>query len=320
MRILVTGGAGYIGSVAATLLIEKGYEVTVIDDLSSGHVENIPTSTRFVRGSLLDKAVVLDALEECESVLHFAGKALVEESVRKPDLYQRVNVDGTNNLLVQMRDRNIKKLVFSSSAATYGEVNTSPITESSKTNPINPYGYSKLQAEKLISKESAEHGLSAISFRYFNVAGALKTNSCWLPERHDPETHLIPNILKSSSESPVKVFGADWPTHDGTCIRDYVHVVDLAEAHFLALQSLKNAEYKIYNLGSSTGYSIREVIKAAQRATGKSIPFIDVERRLGDPAILVADIAKAERELGWKPVRGLEIMVEDAFNSIRSNF
>lgn len=318
MRILVTGGAGYIGSVAATLLIKKGLQVTILDDISSGHEDNIPVGAHFVRGSLLEIDKVLDALEECDSVLHFAGKALVEESVREPDLYQRVNVDGTKNLLLQMRNRNINKLVFSSSAATYGEVTTIPITESSETNPINPYGFSKLQAEKLINEESAEHGLSAVSFRYFNVAGALKTNSHWLQERHEPETHLIPNILKSSLESPVKIFGADWPTLDGTCIRDYVHVIDLVEAHLLALLSLKNPEHRTYNLGSGTGYSIREVIDAAQKATGKSIPFVDAERRSGDPAILVADITKVETELGWKPVRGLEIMVEDAYNSTKN--
>jgi UDP-glucose 4-epimerase len=319
LRVLVTGGAGYIGSVAATLLMKQGYQVTVLDDISSGHVENIPVGARFVRGSLLDREEVLDALDECESVLHFAGKALVEESVKNPELYQLVNVDGTNNLLTQMRDQNIKKLVFSSSAATYGEVNTIPITESSETNPLNPYGYSKLQAEKLISKESAEYELSAISLRYFNVAGALKTDSGWLSETHDPETHLIPNILKSSAENPVKIFGYDWPTPDGTCIRDYIHVADLVEAHLLALLSLKNPEYKTYNLGSGTGYSIREVIEAAEKATGKKIPFVDVERRSGDPAILVADITKVKKELGWEPVRNLEQMVEDAFNSNRND-
>lgn len=317
MRVLVTGGAGYIGSVAATLLIEKGLKVTILDDLSSGYEENLPVGAHFVKGSLLDTDKVLDALSDCESVLHFAGKALVEESVRKPELYEKVNVEGTNNLLVQMRNRNIKKLVFSSSATTYGEHVSMPITEFTENNPINPYGSSKLQAEKLISNESNEHGLSAVSFRYFNVAGALKTSAGWLSERHDPETHLIPNILKSSREKPVKIYGTDWPTYDGTCIRDYVHVIDLVEAHLLALLSLKNSEYETYNLGSGTGYSIREVIEAANKATSKKIPFVDAERRSGDPAILVADITKAKKELGWEPVRSLEQMVEDAYNSMK---
>jgi len=318
LRVLVTGGAGYIGSVAATLLIEKGLKVTILDDLSSGHEENLPVGAHFVKGSLLDTDKVVDGLSDCESVLHFAGKALVEESVRKPELYEKVNVEGTNNLLVQMRNKNIKKFVFSSSAATYGEPVAMPITETSETNPINPYGSSKLQAEKLISKECNEHALSAVSFRYFNVAGALKASAGWLSERHDPETHLIPNILKSSQENPVKIYGTDWPTYDGTCIRDYVHVIDLVEAHLLALLSLKSPEYKTYNLGSGTGYSIREVIEAANKATSKTIPFVDAERRSGDPAILVADITKAKKELDWEPVRSLEQMVEDAYNAMKA--
>lgn len=315
MRILVTGGAGYIGAVAATLLIEKGYQVTVLDDVTTGHLENIPESARFVRGSLLDEGKVRKALEDCTAVLHFAGKSLVGESVENPELYQDVNVNGSNNLLVQMRVANVKKLIFSSSAATYGEVDVNPISETTKANPTNPYGSTKLQIEDLISKEAVKHGLSAVSLRYFNVAGALKTKSGWLAERHDPETHLIPNILQSSEENPVQVFGTDWPTPDGTCIRDFVHVIDLVEAHLLALLSLKNPGHKIYNLGSGTGYSVKEVIAASDKATGKSIPFISAERRSGDPAILVSDITKAKKELGWEPLLRLEKMVEDAYAS-----
>jgi len=315
LRILVTGGAGYIGAVAATLLIEKGYQVTVLDDVTTGHLESIPESARFVRGSLLDEGKVRKALEDCTAVLHFAGKSLVGESVENPELYQDVNVKGSNNLLVQMRVANVKKLIFSSSAATYGEVDVNPISETTKANPTNPYGSTKLQIEDLISKEALKHGLSAVSLRYFNVAGALKTKSGWLAERHDPETHLIPNILKSSEENPVQVFGTDWPTPDGTCIRDFVHVIDLVEAHLLALLSLKNPGHKIYNLGSGTGYSVKEVIAASDKATGKSIPFISAERRSGDPAILVSDITKAKKELGWEPLLRLEKMVEDAYAS-----
>jgi len=320
MRILVTGGAGYIGSVAVALLLEKGYRVTVLDDVSTGHIESIPHGARFVCGSVLDRDKVLTALEECSAVLHFAGKSLVGDSVLKPDLYQDVNVNGSNNLLVQMRNKNVKKLVFSSSAATYGEVGVNPISENSKTNPTNPYGSTKLQVEELISKECVEHGLSAVSLRYFNVAGALKTQSGWLAEKHFPETHLIPNILKSSEENPVRVFGTDWPTHDGTCIRDYVHVIDLVDAHLLSLLSLGDPGHKIYNLGSGTGYSVKEVIAAANKATGNSTPFVSAERRSGDPAILIADIAKAKRELMWEPVRGIQEMVEDAFSSTKSSF
>jgi len=315
LRILVTGGAGYIGAVAATLLIEKGYQVTVLDDVTTGHLESIPESARFVRGSLLDEGKVRKALEDCTAVLHFAGKSLVGESVENPELYQDVNVKGSNNLLVQMRVANVKKLIFSSSAATYGEVDVNPISETTKANPTNPYGSTKLQIEDLISKEAVKHGLSAVSLRYFNVAGALKTKSGWLAERHDPETHLIPNILQSSEENPVQVFGTNWPTPDGTCIRDFVHVIDLVEAHLLALLSLKNPGHKIYNLGSGTGYSVKEVIAASDKATGKSIPFISAERRSGDPAILVSDITKAKKELGWEPLLRLEKMVEDAYAS-----
>lgn len=317
MRILVTGGAGYIGSVAVALLIDKGYQVTVLDDISTGHIESIPEGVRFVRGSLLDQDKVLNALEDCTAVLHFAGKSLVGESVENPDLYQDVNVNGSNNLLVQMRNKKVKKLIFSSSAATYGEVDVNPIFENFGTNPKNPYGSTKLQVEELISKECAENDLSAVSLRYFNVAGALKTKSGWLAERHDPETHLIPNILKSSEENPVQVFGTDWPTYDGTCIRDYVHVIDLVEAHLLALLSLVEPGHKIYNLGSGRGYSVMEVIAASDKATGKSTPFVSAGRRSGDPAILIADISKVKAELGWAPVRNVNEMVTDTYNSIK---
>jgi UDP-glucose 4-epimerase len=316
----VTGGAGYIGSVAVALLMGKGYQVTVLDDISTGHIESIPGGARFVRGSLLDQHKVLNALEDCTAVLHFAGKSLVGESVEKPALYQDVNVNGSNNLLVQMRHKNVNKLVFSSSAATYGEVGVNPISENSKTNPTNPYGLTKLQVEELISKECIEHGLSAVSLRYFNVAGALKTQSGWLAEKHDPETHLIPNILKSSEENPVRVFGTDWPTHDGTCIRDYVHVIDLVEAHLLALRSLVEPEHKIYNLGSGRGYSVKEVIAASDKATGNFTPFVNAKRRSGDPAVLIADIAKVKRELAWEPTRGIQEMVSDAYSSNRESF
>ncbi len=316
----MTGGAGYIGSVAVALLMGKGYQVTVLDDISTGHIESIPGGARFVRGSLLDQHKVLNALEDCTAVLHFAGKSLVGESVEKPALYQDVNVNGSNNLLVQMRHKNVNKLVFSSSAATYGEVGVNPISENSKTNPTNPYGLTKLQVEELISKECIEHGLSAVSLRYFNVAGALKTQSGWLAEKHDPETHLIPNILKSSEENPVRVFGTDWPTHDGTCIRDYVHVIDLVEAHLLALRSLVEPEHKIYNLGSGRGYSVKEVIAASDKATGNFTPFVNAKRRSGDPAVLIADIAKVKRELAWEPTRGIQEMVSDAYSSNRESF
>jgi len=221
------------------------------------------------------------------------------------------------NLLLQMRRRDVKQLVFSSLAATYGDVEINPISETSDSNPINPYGSTKLQVEQLISKACEDLDLSAVSLRYFNVAGALKTKNGWLFERHDPETHLIPSVLKSTRENPIKVFGTDWPTHDGTCIRDYVHVVDLVEAHLLALGSLGKRRHEIYNLGSGKGYSVREVVEAANRATGKITPYLDAGKRPGDPAVLIAEITKVKRELGWSPTRNIDQMVADAFYANR---
>ena len=313
MRILVTGGAGYIGSVAVHTLIEKGFDVSILDDLSSGFVENVPSAARFVEGSLLDEMSVLKALDGCEAVMHFAGKSIVSESVENPDLYQRTNVDGSKILLSQMREENIKKIVFSSSAATYGNLGDFPIREDSLTAPTNPYGFTKLKIEELIKVESTESGLSAISLRYFNVAGSKKLESGWLAENHAPETHLIPNVLKSSDENPVSVFGTDWPTIDGTCIRDYVHVVDLIEAHLKALNTLVNPGHKIFNLGSGRGFSVRDVLNAASEVLGKPIPSNDAPRRDGDPASLVADITKAREMLKWTPKKDLNDMVLDTF-------
>ena len=313
MRILVTGGAGYIGSVAVHTLIEQGFDVSILDDFSSGLVENVPRAVRFVKGSLLDEMSVLKALDGCEAVMHFAGKSIVSESVENPELYQRINVEGSKILLSQMRQENIKKIVFSSSAATYGNLGDFPIREDSVTTPTNPYGFTKLKIEELIKLESTESGLSAISLRYFNVAGSKKLESGWLAENHVPETHLIPNVLKSSDENPVSVFGTDWPTVDGTCIRDYVHVVDLIEAHLKALNTLVNPGHKIFNLGSGRGFSVRDVLNAAGEVLGKPIPFNVAPRRDGDPAILVADITKAREMLKWTPKKDLNDMVSDTF-------
>jgi UDP-glucose 4-epimerase len=248
--------------------------------------------------------------------MHFAGKSLVGESVEKPDLYHSVNVDGTRILLDEMRKQSITKIVFSSSAATYGEPKVVPILETSETNPTNPYGATKLAIDHMITEEATEHGISAASLRYFNVAGALKADRGWLAERHNPETHLIPNVLRSTQANPVKIFGTDWPTADGTCIRDYVHVIDLIDAHIKALNSLGAAGHEIYNLGSGSGYSVREVVKAASDAIGHQIPFVDSPRRAGDPAVLIADISKAKRMLAWEPTRDMTTMVADTLNSM----
>jgi len=316
MRVLVTGGTGYIGSTAVEILLTQGFEISILDDCSMGHADTVPAGVRFVNGSLLNVSEVADALTGCDAVMHFAGKSLVGESVENPDLYHSVNVDGTRILLDEMRKQSITKIVFSSSAATYGEPKVVPILETSETIPTNPYGATKLAIDHMITAEAAAYGISAASLRYFNVAGALKAERGWLAERHNPETHLIPNVLRSTTDNPVKIFGIDWPTEDGTCIRDYVHVIDLIDAHLKALNSLGKPGHEIYNLGSGSGYSVREVVAAASSATGQQIPFIDSPRRAGDPAVLIADISKAKTRLGWEPTRDMNTMVSDTLKSM----
>lgn len=313
MRVLVTGGAGYIGATAVALLIDGGYEVTVLDDLSTGHADSLPSNVKFIEGSLLNDADLDKALEGCDAVMHFAAKSLVGESVEKPELYEKVNVGGSKALLAKMKEHGISKIVLSSTAATYGEPKRIPISESDEPAPKNPYGATKLEIDRMVSAS----GFSAISLRYFNVAGALKVKNGWLAERHSPETHLIPNVLRATKNAPVKIFGTDWPTEDGTCIRDYIHVVDLIDAHIKALESLPEGKHEIINLGSGDGYSVKEVIAAAEKAIGAPIPAIASERRAGDPAVLIADISKAKSFLKWQPIRGLEEMVSDTWSSMQ---
>jgi UDP-glucose 4-epimerase len=314
MRVLVTGGAGYIGSAATAILLERGFDVTVLDDCSTGHRDAVAGGAKFINGSILDSQVVAQALVDCDAVLHFAAKSLVGESVDKPDLYFDVNVNGTRNLLDQMSKAKISKLVFSSTAATYGEPEVIPITEDAKPKPTSPYGTTKLAVDQMITDE-AKSGLAAISLRYFNVAGAYKSKTGWLAERHNPETHLIPNLLRSTAENPLKIFGDDWPTKDGTCIRDYIHIVDLIDAHILALENLKPGQHKIINLGSGGGYSVAEVINAASKVLGRVIPVEVGARRSGDPAVLVADISLALQTLNWAPKYNIENMVSDTWES-----
>ena len=311
MRVLVTGGTGYIGSTAVDILLTKGYEISILDDCSMGHADAAPAGVSFIQGSLLNAADLAQALVGCEAVIHFAGKSLVGESVEKPELYHQVNVEGSRNLLDQMHKSGVTKLVFSSSAATYGQPEQIPILESAPTKPTNPYGQTKLAIDQMISAQTQLHGIAAASLRYFNVAGAHKSTRGWLAERHNPETHLIPNVLRSTPENPVKIFGTDWPTADGTCVRDYVHVIDLIDAHIKALESLTDGVHEIYNLGSGDGYSVREVVAAASKAAGHQIPTLDSPRRAGDPAVLIADINKAKTKLGWVPTKGIEDMVAD---------
>ena len=316
MRVLVTGGAGYIGSTAVDILLSQGYEISVLDDCSTGHADSVPAGINFINGSILNDDDLTKALHGCYAVMHFAGKSLVGESVKQPDLYRKVNVEGTRALLDAMHAKGVKKLVFSSSAATYGEPEQVPISEAAPTQPTNPYGETKLEIDRMISAEANSRELSAISLRYFNVAGAHKSERGWLAERHNPETHLIPNILKSTIDRPVEIYGTDWPTPDGTCVRDYVHVVDLIAAHIKALNMLRTGKHDIYNLGSGAGYSVKVVVAAASKAAGYEIPTINSPRRAGDPAVLIADISKAKAELGWVPTLGIERIVADTLESL----
>ncbi|MEV4168507.1 MULTISPECIES: UDP-glucose 4-epimerase GalE [unclassified Nonomuraea] len=312
MRLLVTGGAGYVGSVVAAQLIEAGHEVTVLDDLSTGHEDAVPEGARFVRADIAEAGQVLDGVQ---AVLHFAAKSLVGESVAKPGLYWANNLGGTLALLDAMRDKGVGRIVFSSTAATYGEPERSPIEESDPTRPTNPYGASKLAVDTALSAYAGLRGLGAVSLRYFNVAGAYGR----FRERHTIETHLIPNVLKvaTGERESVSVFGTDYATPDGTCVRDYIHVSDLAKAHLLALDAIAPGEHKVYNLGSGTGFSVQEVISVCREVTGHEIPAVVEDRRPGDPAVLVASSAKIQRELGWKAERAsLRDIVSDAWGAL----
>ncbi|MGX1853993.1 UDP-glucose 4-epimerase GalE [Streptomyces sp. NBC_01456] len=309
-KYLVTGGAGYVGSVVAAHLMQAGHEVTVLDDLSTGHREGIPAGARFVEGRIQDAAKWLD--RSYDAVLHFAAFSQVGESVADPEKYWRNNVGGTMDLLAAMRDAGVRTLVFSSTAATYGEPKSTPLTESAETAPTSPYGASKLAVDHMISGEAAAHGLAAVSLRYFNVAGAY--GSCG--ERHDPESHLIPLVLQvaQGKREAISVYGEDYPTPDGTCVRDYIHVADLAEAHLLALDAARAGEHLICNLGNGNGFSVREVIETVRKVTGHRVPEIAAPRRAGDPAVLVASAQRAVDRLGWRPSRtDLAGIVADAW-------
>jgi len=315
MRLLVTGGAGYIGSIVAAQLIAAGHDVTVLDDLSTGHADAVPPGARFVRGDVRsDAAPVLAG--GIDAVLHFAAKSLVGESVAEPAMYWSHNLGGSLALLEAMRATGVETIVFSSTASTYGEPESIPVEETAAPRPTNPYGASKLAVDIALAEYARLHGLGAVSLRYFNVAGAFRDQAGdWLGERHTVETHLIPNILKIARDQsgPVSIFGDDYPTADGTCIRDYLHITDLAAAHLLALAGCRPAEHQIFNLGSGTGYSNLEVLTACREVTGLDIPAKVIGRRVGDPAVLIASSERISRELGWRPERGLHEMVADAW-------
>jgi len=312
MRLLVTGGAGYIGSIVAQQLLAAGHDVTVLDDLSRGHRAAVPGGARFVAASLLDEDAVRAAFQDgFDGVLHFAALALVAESVAHPERYHRGNVVGALNLLDAMRAAGVDRLVFSSTCAVYGEPDTVPMREDIPTAPVNAYGNSKLAVDRMIADESRAHGLGAASLRYFNVAGA----SGPLGEDHEPETHLIPLVLRAAAgkSDHVNMFGTDYPTRDGTAVRDYIHVEDLGRAHALALDAIELGRHRIYNLGTGDGYTVKEVVDAARRVTGREIRAIEEPRRPGDPAALVAASERIRAELGWRPEKGLDDMVADAW-------
>jgi len=312
MRILVTGGAGYIGSHMVKMLAGRGDEVTVLDDLSTGHADAV-RNAHFVRADLSQVAAIFKE-RRTEAVIHFAAASLVGESVADPLKYYTRNVGGTLALLKAMREAGVQKLVFSSTAAVYGEPQRSPIDESHPTVPVNPYGSSKLAIERMLAECCTAYGLRAATLRYFNAAGADPQGE--LGERHDPETHLIPLVLRAAAlGKPVSVFGNDWPTRDGTCVRDYIHVNDLCDAHLRALDWLsREGRYDCFNLGNGDGATVLEVIEAARRVTGRKITIHHSPRRQGDPATLVADAGKARRVLGWQPQRAaIETIVADAW-------
>ncbi|MEU3147315.1 MULTISPECIES: UDP-glucose 4-epimerase GalE [unclassified Streptomyces] len=309
-KYLVTGGAGYVGSVVAQHLLEAGHEVVVLDDLSTGVREAVPAGASFAEGDIRDAAAWLDP--SFDGVLHFAASSQVGESVVKPEKYWENNVGGTMALLGAMRGAGVRRLVFSSTAATYGEPEQVPIVESAPTRPTNPYGATKLAVDHMITGEAAAHGLGAVSLRYFNVAGAYGQYG----ERHDPESHLIPLVLQVAQgrRDAINVYGDDYPTPDGTCVRDYIHVADLAEAHLLALTAATPGEHLVCNLGNGSGFSVREVIETVRRVTGHPVPETVAPRRGGDPAVLVASAAAAHEKLGWKPTRpDLAGIVADAW-------
>jgi UDP-glucose 4-epimerase len=314
MRVLVTGGAGYIGSVVTEELVKDGHEVVVYDNLSKGHRGAVVDGADFVEGDLLEADKLRQALKykRTDAVIHMAASSLVGESVENPAKYYHNNVVAGLVLLDAMRDCSVSRIVFSSTAATYGEPESQPIFESAPTNPTNTYGETKLAFERAMHWYERAHGLRYASLRYFNAAGA--SEKCG--EDHDPETHIIPITLQAATgkRPHVEIFGDDYPTPDGTCIRDYIHVIDLARAHILALDVLGERS-AIYNLGcGGDGYSVRDVIETARRVTGKEIPVRMGRRRAGDPAVLIASSDKIKRELGWQPqFQDLGLIIESAW-------
>ncbi|MDB5181393.1 MAG: UDP-galactose 4-epimerase [Candidatus Saccharibacteria bacterium] len=312
MKVLVTGGTGYIGSVVTAHLLEAGHEVVVLDNLSQGHEDAVPEGVRFIKADIADIETVLTKEDGIEAVLHFAALMSVGESMQKPELYWHNNTIGSLKLLEGMRALGIKKIIFSSTAATYGEPLKVPITEDEPTKPTSTYGMTKLAIDMAITSYAHAFDFAATSLRYFNVAGAYGKYG----ERHPVESHIIPLALRAASQEKPEftLFGRDYPTDDGTCIRDYVHVADLARAHLLALDALQPGKHDIYNLGNGDGFSNLAVVQAVEEVTGKKLTILDAPRRAGDPAVLIASSEKARKVLGWEPQKPeLTTMVQDAW-------
>lgn len=317
VKVFVTGGAGYIGSICVEQLLNSGHDVVVFDNLSEGHRQAVDKRARFIEGCLSDRETIINSVASNQSqiIMHFAANALVGESMNNPSKYFRNNVAYGINLLDAAIEAKVQKFVFSSTCATYGIPNVIPMTEDLPLNPINPYGESKVIFEKLLQWYHKLHGLEFVALRYFNAAGASEN----FGEHHRIETHLIPNVLKVAlgQSNQCKIFGTDYPTPDGTCIRDYIHIIDLAQAHMLAMEKEKNG---FFNLGNGEGYSVRQVIDTCEQISGKKIAAVEESRRSGDPPRLIASAHKAFKELNWKPKFGsLEKIIESAWNWHKRN-
>jgi UDP-glucose 4-epimerase len=320
-KLLITGGAGFIGSVLTAYLLDHEYEVVVVDDLSTGHSKAIDSRASLIQASILDKPGLVAALVGVNTVIHCAAKSLVEESVSSPELYHQVNTEGTRVLLEAMSKAGVSNIIFSSTAAVYGDSKIQPILESGEINPINPYGKSKIEAERLISG-FCSNGFAAITFRYFNVVGSYQSSTGKLHiEDHKNETHLIPkiirNYIKYKEKSQAEIYGDSWPTKDGTCIRDYLHVADLAHAHLLALDAIKVGKNQVFNLGSGIGYSIFEIVNEIENVVKGKLSEVITPNRPGDPPVLLADINKAKQELGWMPKANLKQIIFDSWQGAK---
>ncbi|GAA2873003.1 UDP-glucose 4-epimerase GalE [Actinoplanes cyaneus] len=322
MKLLVTGGAGYVGSVTSRLLLDAGHEVVVLDSLRTGFREAVAPDASFVEADIADAARVLTPEAGFDAVLHFAGLIAAGESMAKPELYWHENVVKSLALLDAIRAARVPRVIFSSTAAVYGNPVEIPISETAAKAPTSTYGSTKLTFDLALTSETFAHNLAAVSLRYFNVAGAYISESHEIGERHDPETHLIPITLQAAAgkREKLQLFGDDYPTPDGTCVRDYIHVQDLARAHLLALEAATPGEHKIYNLGNGNGFSNKQVVEAAREVTGAAIPVEIAPRRDGDPATLVASSSRAREELGWVPEKNtLQEMIGDAWAFYRKH-